>query len=144
MALTTDDLANIQCALKARELNPELRVVLRCFDQQLAERLDRTIDLDLTRSVADLAAPPFAAVLLDRELGEPLPVSNVPLRLLETVVREGSPLAGSTVGQVETDGGLRFLHCDGRWRPRADYPIGVGEAIAVVGTREACDGLLRG
>ena len=86
MALTTDDLANIQCALKARELNPDLRVVLRCFDQQLAERLDRTIDLDLTRSVADLAAPPFAAALLGRELGEPLPVSNMPLRLLETTI----------------------------------------------------------
>ncbi len=143
MALTTDDLANIQCALKARELNPDLRVVLRCFDQQLAERLDRTIDLDLTRSVADLAAPQFAAALLERELAETLPVSNVPLRLLETVVSAESPLAGSTVGAVERDGGLRFLHCDGRWRPRPDYPISAGEPIAVVGTREACDGLIR-
>lgn len=143
MALTTDDLANIQCALKARELNVDLRVVLRCFDQQLAERLDRTIDLDLTRSVADLAAPQFAAALLERELAETLPVSNVPLRLLETVVSADSPLAGSTVGAVERDGGLRFLHCDGRWRPRPDYPISAGEPIAVVGTREACDGLIR-
>lgn len=143
MALTTDDLANIQCALKARELNADLRVVLRCFDQQLAERLDRTIDLDLTRSVADLAAPQFAAALLERELAETLPVSNVPLRLLETVVSADSPLAGSTVGAVERDGGLRFLHCDGRWRPRPDYPISAGEPIAVVGTREACDALIR-
>lgn len=143
MALTTDDLANIQCALKARELNPDLRVVLRCFDQQLAERLDRTIDLDLTRSVADLAAPPFAAALLGRELGEPLPVSNMPLRLLETTIPAQSPLVGRTVREAEAGGGLRFLHCGGRWRPRTNLELVAGEEIAVVGTREACDALLR-
>lgn len=143
MALTTDDLANIQCALKARELNSELRVVLRCFDQQLAARLDHTIDLDLTRSVADLAAPQFAAALLGRALTDTLPISNVPLRVLETVVPVGSAIAGGTVGDAEARGGLRFLHCDGRWRPRPDYPISAGEPIAVVGTREACDELLR-
>ncbi|MBJ7331122.1 MAG: potassium channel family protein [Solirubrobacteraceae bacterium] len=143
MALTTDDLANLQCALKARELNPDLRVVLRCFDQQLAERLDKTIEMDLTRSVADLAAPPFAAALLGRSLAEALPISNVPLRLLETTVPVGSSLDGNTVGAVEADGRLRFLHCDHRWRPRDDFPISAGEPIAVVGTREACDALLR-
>lgn len=143
MALTTDDLANIQCALKARALNPDLRVVLRCFDQQLAERLDRTIDLDLTRSVADLAAPSFAAALLGRELGEPLPVSNMPLRLVETTIAPGSMLVGRTVRDAEAEGGLRFLHCGGRWRPRTNLELGAGDEIAVVATREACDALLR-
>lgn len=143
MTLTTDDLANIQCALRARELNPELRIVLRCFDQQLAERLDRTIDLDLTRSVADLAAPVFAAALVGRELGEPLPVSNMPLRLLEIAMPASSPLIGRTVAQAEEAGGLRFLHCGGRWRPRTNLELTAGEQVAVVGTREACDALLR-
>lgn len=143
MALTTDDLANIQCALMARGQNADLRVVLRCFDQKLAERLDHTIDLDLTRSVADLAAPQFAAALLGRAMAEPLPISNVPLRLLETAMPEGSPLLGRTVAEVEADGGLRFLHCGGRWRPRRNIELTAGEEVAVVGTREACDALLR-
>jgi voltage-gated potassium channel Kch len=64
MAVTSDDLANLQCGLTARELNPAVRVVLRIFDHHLAERLDRSVDLDVTRSVSALAAPAFTAALL--------------------------------------------------------------------------------
>ena len=42
MAVTNDDLANLQCGLAAREHSPGLRVVLRIFDPHLAERLDMT------------------------------------------------------------------------------------------------------
>jgi Trk K+ transport system NAD-binding subunit len=142
MAVTDDDLANLQCGLTAREHNPALRVVLRCFDPHLAERLDRTIELDLTRSVAGLAAPALAAALLGRPLAEPLALSNVPLRVLEVTVRSSSRWAGSTVAALEATG-LRVVTCAGRWHVRPDYPIEAGDAVAVVGTRLACDGLLR-
>ncbi|HEX5923655.1 MAG TPA: NAD-binding protein [Baekduia sp.] len=87
MAVTSDDLANLQCGLTARELNPDVRVVLRIFDPHLAARLDRSVELDLTRSVSALAAPAFTAALLRRNVAEPLPLSNVALRVLETEVR---------------------------------------------------------
>jgi Trk K+ transport system NAD-binding subunit len=44
MALTSDDLVNLECALTARRHNPALRVVMRIFDPRLAERLDRGIE----------------------------------------------------------------------------------------------------
>jgi hypothetical protein len=98
MAVTNDDLANLQCGLTAREHNPDLRVVLRIFDPRLAERLDRSVELDLTRSVSGLAAPAFTAALLGRPLAEPLPLplSNVALRVLETTIGSASALVGRT------------------------------------------------
>jgi Trk K+ transport system NAD-binding subunit len=145
MAVTNDDLANLQCGLTAREHNPDLRVVLRIFDPHLAERLDRGVELDLTRSVSGLAAPAFTAALLGRaRVAEALPLSNVALRVLEAEVPTGSALVGATVGGLHHGSDLRVLALDGRWRPREDLVIEAGTAIAVVGTRAACDDLLRG
>jgi Trk K+ transport system NAD-binding subunit len=64
LAITSDDLANLECGLTARRHHPEIRVVLRIFDPRLAERLDQAVELDITRSMSALAAPQFAAALL--------------------------------------------------------------------------------
>jgi Trk K+ transport system NAD-binding subunit len=143
MAVTSDDLANIQCGLTARELNPDARVVMRIFDVRLAERLDRSVDLDLTRSVSALAAPAFTAALLGRPLAEPLPLSNVALRVLEAEVMPESPLAGRMIRDVNAGSELRILALDGRWRPRDDLRLEPGSMIAVVGTRRGCDTVVR-
>ena len=142
LAVTSDDLANLQCGLAAREHNPEVRIVLRIFDPVLAERLDNSVELDLTRSISALAAPAFSAALLGRERAEALPLSNVPLRVLETQVSPGSPLVGRLIRDVHRDGQLRILALDSAWRPRDDQPVQAGATIAVVGTRHACDELL--
>ena len=39
-----DDLGNLHAALLARELNPSIRLVIRVFDAQIAERLPDLID----------------------------------------------------------------------------------------------------
>ena len=142
LAVTSDDLANLQCGLAAREHAPDVRVILRVFDPRLAERLDRSLQLDLTRSVSALAAPAFAAALLGRPLAEPLPISSVPLRVLDAALPLGSPFAGRTIRDIQADGGLRILAVDERWRPRTDLPLPPRARVAVVGTREACDALL--
>jgi Trk K+ transport system NAD-binding subunit len=143
MAVTSDDLANIECGLVARELNLEARVVMRIFDVGLAERLDRSVDLDLTRSVSSLAAPAFTAALLDQPLAEPVPLSNVALRVMEADVKPGSPLAGRTIHDIAGGRELRVLAIDGRWRPRDNLVIEPGATVAVVGTRSGCDAVVR-
>ena len=142
MALTSDDLVNLECALTARRHNPALRVVMRIFDPRLAERLDRGIELDLTRSVSALAAPAFSAALLGRLSAQQLALTNVPLRVLETRIPEGWPLARRQIRDVHHGNELRVLSLDGRWFPRDDLELIPGHAISVVATREACDQLL--
>ncbi len=58
MAMTSDDLANLQCALLARARAPDLRVVLRLFDHDLAVRVPAGGARPASRSVSALAAPP--------------------------------------------------------------------------------------
>jgi Trk K+ transport system NAD-binding subunit len=142
LAVTSDDLANLQCGLAAREHNPAVRIVLRIFDPTLAARLDNSVELDLTRSISALAAPAFSAALLDRPSAVALPLSNVPLRVLETQVPDGSALVGRLIRDVHRDGELRILALGEQWRPRDDLSLQAGARIAVVGTRRACDELL--
>ena len=57
---TSDDAANLETALEARALRPDLRVVLRLFDPDLAERAERAFGIHRSLSVSALAAPAFA------------------------------------------------------------------------------------
>ena len=43
---TNDDLANVEIALDARRLNPHIRVVLRMFDENIANKLRDAFHLD--------------------------------------------------------------------------------------------------
>src|SRR4051812_22079083 len=142
MALTSDDLVNLEFALGARRYNPQVRVVLRIFDPRLAERLDRGIELDVTRSVSALAAPVFSAALLGRAPAQPLALSNVPLRVLETKIPLAWPHAGRPIEDLHREADLRVLALDGTWRPSGDRELRPGLPVSIVGTREACEDLL--
>jgi Trk K+ transport system NAD-binding subunit len=142
MAVTNDDLVNLHCGLAARERHPDLRVVLRIFDQRLADRLDRSIESGLTRSVSALAAPAFAAALLGRPLAQPLSVTAVPLRVLSTSVPAGSRLVGRRVGDLHRERGMHVVALGGRWRPWDGVQVAAGDAISVVTTRDTADSLL--
>lgn len=65
IACTADDLANLEAALDARELRPELRVVIRMFNQSLAAKIQRTLGISTALSTSALAGPAFAAAALE-------------------------------------------------------------------------------
>jgi voltage-gated potassium channel len=59
-----NDLANLEVALDARRLNPTIRVVLRMFDQQMADKFKDVKLIDEAFSSAALAAPVVAKMAL--------------------------------------------------------------------------------
>lgn len=65
IACTDDDLANVEIALDAREVRPDIRVVLRSFDQNMASKIVNSFDIEAAFSATALAAPAFAAAAVD-------------------------------------------------------------------------------
>lgn len=61
LALTDDDAANLEAAFTTMSLAPDVPVVVRCFDPELAARLEVMPGIVASRSVARLAAPHFVA-----------------------------------------------------------------------------------
>lgn len=64
IASTDQDLVNIEVALDARRMRPDMPVVIRLFDQGLASQLEGTLDLQRALGTSALAAPSFAAAAL--------------------------------------------------------------------------------
>ena len=76
VAVTTDDLVNLQAALNARAVRAGMRVVVRVFDPDFAVRVQRGFKIRFTRSVSHLAAPAFASAALGSEVLATVPVGD--------------------------------------------------------------------
>ncbi|MCA8918045.1 MAG: TrkA family potassium uptake protein [Planctomycetes bacterium] len=97
---TNDDLANLELAIDARKIRPKLRIVLRMYDQELAEKIQDTMDIHLAFSTAMLSAPLFATASMDSCILNSFYVEKRLLVIARIPVNEGSELVGTTVGQL--------------------------------------------
>ncbi|GLW53486.1 potassium transporter TrkA [Kitasatospora phosalacinea] len=109
VAVTSDDAANLEAALEARAVRPEVRIVVRLFDDDFAHHVYATLGNVASRSLSYLAAPAFAAALMGREVLGTLSVFRHVLLIAELTVEEGSGLDGRNTGDLEGPGGVRVL-----------------------------------
>lgn len=149
VVVSTDDVANLQAALNGQEVKSDLRVVLRLFDGDFAARIQEKFNIGVSRSVSYLAAPAFAAALLNRSVLATIPVDRHVLLVAEAPVAAGSELAGQQVGAVNSPEGVRVIGLTRagqqrmEWSPDADRPIRVGDRLTVVVRRAGLSKLLK-
>lgn len=77
MAVTDDDVQNMELAIAAQEKNPRIRVVVRLFDPQLASLVERAFGIHLVRSPSAIAAPAFAVAAASDDLIDAFELGNV-------------------------------------------------------------------
>jgi Trk K+ transport system NAD-binding subunit len=142
VSVTSQDVVNLETALNARALREDLRVVLRLTDDDLAERLQKTIGNTVSRSVPYLAAPAFAAAMLEHQVLRTIAVGRHVLLIAGVVVGEQDGLAGSFVRDTEEDGQARVLalQVSGStgldWSPHRGYMFTAGDRLIVLATRK--------
>jgi voltage-gated potassium channel len=103
IACTQDDLANLDIALDARELNPRVKIVMRMFDADLARKVERGFGIHTAFSVSALAAPAFAAAATRTNVSYSFYVDNMLLNVSQVTIEHGSPLVGKTLAQIERE-----------------------------------------
>ncbi|WP_405010812.1 NAD-binding protein [Kitasatospora sp. NBC_01539] len=108
-AVTSDDAANLEAALEARAVRPDVRIVVRLFDDDFAHHVYATLGDVASRSVSYLSAPAFAAALMGREVLGTLSVYRHVLLVAELAADAGSGLVGADLHAVERPGGVRVL-----------------------------------
>ncbi|WP_458244919.1 NAD-binding protein [Streptomyces sp. MAI_2237] len=132
LAVTSADTTNLEAALYARSVRPDLRVVLRLYDDDFATAVYRTLRAahprasTRSRSVSHLAAPAFAGAMMGRQILGAIPVERRVL-LFAAVDVDGHPqLEGKTVGEAFRAGAWRVLALErgvvaaGREEPAAE------------------------
>jgi Trk K+ transport system NAD-binding subunit len=131
-----NDAVNLQVALKARSLNPDIRVVIRIFDEDFAKALRDQFGFTAL-SATVMAAPVFAAAAAGADITNPISIENQLFSLARLTVPPTSKLAGKTVGFIEDNYHLniiliRFDH-QSDMHPANSRVIDIGETLAVLG-----------
>jgi voltage-gated potassium channel len=101
IACTSDDLTNLDIALDARELNPNLKIVMRMFDQKLAEKVSRGFGIQTAFSVSALAAPALAAAATRTRVNYSFKLEGQLINVVSLTVEPDSPWANQTVQFIE-------------------------------------------
>jgi Trk K+ transport system NAD-binding subunit len=141
VVLSTDDVTNLQAALNARAVRPDLRVVLRLFDDDFAQRVQTAFNINISRSVSRLAAPAFAAAMLDRDVLATIPVDRHALLLAGVQVYAGSPLDGATLSRADRPLSVRVIGLAAAgaewvdWAPDPRRVLVAGDRVMVVARR---------
>jgi voltage-gated potassium channel len=138
---TQNDLTNLDVALDARERNPGIKLVLRMFDSQLAERMKKGFGIHTTFSASALAAPVFAAAATHTKIDYSFHVDDLLLNVSQVTINERSPLVGTTVARLEEDLSLSVILCKNADKvdlhPGPDVVLQARSCVVVFATLEA-------
>ncbi|OEU85795.1 potassium transporter TrkA [Streptomyces abyssalis] len=169
IALTSTDGINLEASLNARQIKPELRVVMRLFDDAFAATVYRTLRdtypaaQTRSRSVSALAAPAFAGAMMGRQVLGAISVGRRVLVFAAVDVRDNPLLEGRTVEQAFQPEAWRVVALDTasederqqdlssvtstgagelEWRLHPGYVLQAGDRVVVASTRRGLSRLL--
>lgn len=106
---TNDDLANLEIALDARRLAPDIRVVMRMFDQNMADKIRDGFNIHIAMSASALSAPAFAAAAVEPSIVGSVLIDGRLVVMQRWHVTLDGPMCGKTVGEILTRYGFSIL-----------------------------------
>lgn len=136
IACADQDLVNLEVSLDARRLAPNIRIVARLFDQNLASHLEEGLGIDRALAMSVIAAPAFAAAAFGDEVLGSFSVEDRVFLVGRFIVEQDSHLAGLSPDLIAERHNLStLLHepIDGE----AGAMICPGDRIKLLGENEA-------
>jgi voltage-gated potassium channel len=137
---TDNELTNLDIALDAREINPNAKIVMRMFDPELAQRVEKGFGIHTAFSVSALAAPTFAAASMRVNVRSSFYVGDQLLNISEIIVHPGATIEGWSIEKLEhsldlsvvsfIEQGITHLH------PEANLLLTAGSQLLVLATLE--------
>ena len=137
IAVSDEDLANLEAALNARAVSSDIRTVLRIFDQTLADKVRSGFGIEVAFSTSAIAAPAFAMAAVDPSVIGSFYVGDNLMLNVELLVRKGSKLAGMTTEELDQQGKIAVLAYTGaidgeqHFHPTDSTPIRPGDTVVV-------------
>jgi voltage-gated potassium channel Kch len=138
LALSQNDQLNLQAALRARDANPKIRIVLRQFNRTLAPKIEQNLPDCSVLSLAWHSAATYAAAALDPSClrGLQFPEPDGPLTGFAARLAEPAGVAGVSVAEAEAALGARIVAVDGETGLDPDDRIAPRSRLVVYGPVE--------
>jgi len=142
---TDQDLVNLEVAIDAKRMNPNIRVVMRMFDQRLASKVGGALDVDRTFSTSALSATLVALQATQKGIRAAYRLEDGTTRVTAELLI-GKGFGGSTVDEIEKKVKARVISVrrDGRTAfsdVRASTKLAAGDAVVVDTKVDALQGL---
>lgn len=141
---TDDDLANIDAALTAHDMNPKLRVVLRLFDESLAVKFTSHFAMPAIVT-SQVSAQAFIAAATGRKVYHDFQLDGSKLHLTDVTVMAEGTLAGRQVGDVQKQYAVNIVMHRGTQgvliNPGHDTVLGAGDTLLVIAPMEHLNAL---
>jgi Trk K+ transport system NAD-binding subunit len=135
LACTGNDHINLEVIMKARDMNPEVRIVLRAWDTAFANQIERFMNVQSVLSSSDLSAPAFAGAAVGIEITQTLEVNGVEYSMVRLNVAPGSFLDGASVGALQTDNDMDIVlfgrNTDAEVQPARDLIVQAGDTLVI-------------
>lgn len=130
--VTSDDLVNISTALLVRRMNPDARVVVRMFNQNLIARFTGAVKNTIALSVSALIAPMLALTAVTGDALGAFKLDDGPRQISELVATDESGLVGRRIADVASEHNLIPLaHLPAAGGPLFLRAVDPGAALAV-------------
>lgn len=144
IAGTNDDLANLEIALDARRINPTIRVVLRMFDQNVADKVRDGFKIRIAMSQAAISAPSFTMAAVESDIIGSFVAGDRLVIMINWAISSVSPLVGKTIGDLIREkqiGVIEYRPATGGKQvfPSPDQILSVGDQLLVQGLYESID-----
>jgi voltage-gated potassium channel len=137
---TENELTNLDIALDVREINPDAKIVMRMFDPELAQRVEKGFGIHTAFSVSALAAPTFAAASMRVNVRSSFYVGDQLLNISEITIQPGATVEDWSIEKLEhnldlsvisyIEGSLTHLH------PEPGLLLTPGSQLLVLATLE--------
>ena len=105
---TSNDYTNLEVTMRIRDMNPNVRIVARMWDDRLAHQIENFFNVEVL-SASDLAAPAFAGAAVGAEITQNLHIAGREYSMIRFVVRQGSFMDGATVDGIQENEGVDIV-----------------------------------
>jgi Trk K+ transport system NAD-binding subunit len=145
LAVTNNDLVNLEAVLTARDLNPDIRVVMRMFDQKLAKQIDRALGIPHSYSSSARSARLFAQAAISGDILDSFEFAGTVINAVQLLVESGMELVGQTIDDVRKHEVTVLLHEKSTgeldWNPSPNNTLNVGDKLLIMTDRDGINRL---
>jgi Trk K+ transport system NAD-binding subunit len=133
MVLSDDDRLNLQVALKARDLNPTIRIVMRQFSRTLGVKLEKNLKNCSVLSLASHSAAAFAAASIDPQCDAALQFPDPGGVLTAFATRSAAQLriTGLTAAHAQHRAGTRIVALNDAPNVPAEHVFAADDRVTV-------------
>ncbi len=135
VACTGNDHLNLETIMRARDMNPNIRIIARVWNDDFAKQIRQFMKVQTVLSSSGLSAPAFAGAALGVEITQTLRVGNIDYSMIRLDVRAGSFLEGRAVGDLQKENDMDIvLYSDGATaevQPSRDKVVKAGDTLVI-------------